>query len=163
MKKEILITILCTSLMLVTPFTSIAQENKVSNNLPEQPNDVDGLVVQIRTVVNDILVKYGHIPLVRSLCNMINNILSWYPGNILYCILLFILAVPLASLLLIIGWWYRNLFYLVILILHEFDSNCPPKTPFFFDWSSSFQSIYTMLETKDNLTNTFDGCPCLQE
>ena len=41
MKKEILITLCCASLILVTPLTGVAQESTVSSNLPEQPNDVD--------------------------------------------------------------------------------------------------------------------------
>lgn len=36
MKKPILITLCCVCLMLVTPLTSVAQENTVSSNLPEQ-------------------------------------------------------------------------------------------------------------------------------
>ena len=41
MKKPILITLCCASLMLLTPLVGVAQENTVSNNLSEQPNDVD--------------------------------------------------------------------------------------------------------------------------
>ncbi len=163
MKKIILITILCASLMLITPLTSVAQENKISNNLSDKP-DIDGLVVQIRTAVDEILQKYGHIPMVRSQCDVILNTLDWFPGNIVFCIILFILLIPLALLAMyFLGTgndYYWQLFgALSFAVAWTLDSNCPPGTPF-FNWP--FQTIYTMLETKFNI-NTFDDCPCLQE
>ena len=56
MKKPILITLLCTCLMLVTPLVGVAQENKISNNPSEQP-DIDGLVSHLRVVIDEILEK----------------------------------------------------------------------------------------------------------
>ncbi len=47
MKKTILITLCCVSLIFVTPFTTVAQENTVSNNLLEQ-SDIDDLVPHIK-------------------------------------------------------------------------------------------------------------------
>jgi len=41
MKKEILITLLCAGLMLVTPFTTVARENKITSNISEQPDIED--------------------------------------------------------------------------------------------------------------------------
>ena len=89
MKKEILIAIVFASLMLFTPFTTAAQENKVSNNLSEQP-DVEGVVAQLLVVINEILQKYGHNPMVRSLFNLILDLI-WYPGKIIICVFLYII------------------------------------------------------------------------
>lgn len=97
MKKSILITLLCAGLMLVTPLSSVAQENKISNNIPDMPDDVDDFVAQIRIVVNEILEKYGYIPMVKSLCNMVLNTLDLF-GNIIICIFLYILYIPVKSL-----------------------------------------------------------------
>ena len=155
MKKEILITLCCASLMLVTPLTSIAQENTVSSNLPEQPNDVEGLVAQIRTVIDEILQRYGHIPMVRSLCNVILNTLGLL-GDLTICIIIIITALLTMPFI-----WYSYFIHsLFILCLLVVDDYCPPYNNLIS--KLSFQSIYTMLETKDNI-NTFDGCPCLQE
>jgi len=158
MKKEILITLLCAGLMLVTPFTTIAQENKVSSNLTDNP-DINGLIVQIRTVVNEILQKYGNIPMVRSLCNVIFNILDSF-GLVLFCLFLEIILWPLVIidtiLFGVIGELPYYLTLMCFLIAWIIDTECPD--PF----KQSFQSIYTMLETKDNI-NTFDCCPCLEE
>ena len=159
MKKEILIALLCAGLMLVAPFTVVAQENTVSNNLPEQPNDVEGLVAQIKTVIDEILQRYGHIPIVRSLCNVIFNILDSF-GLVLFCLFLEIILWPLVIidtiLFGVIGELPYYLTLMCFLIAWIIDTECPD--PF----KQSFQSIYTMLETKDNI-NTFDCCPCLQE
>jgi len=99
MKKEILITLLCAGLMLVTPFITIAQENKVSNNLPEKP-DIEGLVAQIRVVIDKILQKYGHIPIINNVCSVILKLLELI-GKIIFCITLLIIEIPLAILFLI--------------------------------------------------------------
>ena len=164
MKKTILITLLCASLMLVTPLTSVAQENTISSNIPDIPDDIKGLVEQIRAVADELYEKYGYIPMVMNLCNIIFISLDLI-GQILLCIFLTMITIPL---LLIVAVVFAILNVippiaggLLFIILSNYDRNCPPGTPF-FDWFSSFQSIYTMLETKDNI-NTFDGCPCLQE
>jgi len=62
MKKEILIACICIILILITPFTVVAEENKITSNIVEEP-DVDGLVDQIRFVINEILQNYGHLPI----------------------------------------------------------------------------------------------------
>ena len=163
MKKPILITLLCTGLMLVTPLSGVAQENKISNNISEQSN-IEGLVAQITTVIDEILQRYRHIQVVKGLCNVVINSLGLIV-DIIFCIILFIILILFFLLMLfitnIIGFIPYYLSSLVFALFLKYDNNCPPKTPFFFDWFSSFQSIYTMLETKDNLTQSFDGCPCL--
>ena len=169
MKKTILITLCCASLMLVTPLVGVAQQNQVSNNLPEQPNDVEGLVAQIRVVIDEILQRYGDIPMVRSLCNLIIK-LDWFPGIIVSCIFLWMIFISSMVILgkidnilygLNINISLLRIFLVPFLILASIlNNNCPPSTPIFWDWS--FKSLYTLSETKDSI-NTFDGCPCLQE
>ena len=160
MKKEILITLLCADLMLVTPFTTIAQENKVSSNLTEKP-DINGLIVQIRTVVNEILQKYGNIPMVRGLCNVILNSLGlfvfWLICEIIFIICLLFVPVVWFCVIMGLGYIGQNIAWYISTIASTLDRECPDN-PF----EQSFHSIYTMLETKDNI-NTFDGCPCLEE
>ena len=51
MKKEIIIALVCAGLMLVTPFTTIAQENKVSSNLIEQP-DIEPKDYLFQTIID---------------------------------------------------------------------------------------------------------------
>ena len=164
MKKTIFITLLCAGLMLVTPFITIAQENKVSNNLPEKP-DIEGLVAQIRVVIDKILQKYGHIPIINNVCSVILKLLELI-GKIIFCITLLIIEIPLAILFLIfevLGIYNICELFLGLLILtaSTFDSNCPPSTPL-NNLLLPFQSLYTLLETKD-ITNLAKDCPCLQE
>jgi len=169
MKKPILITLCCTSLMLVTPFTTVAQENRISSNLQEEPN-IDRLVAQIRTVVDEVLQRYGHIQIVKGICS---GILRFLDNSVfktiwrIFCTLLFyFVAIPLGMLVMIILFILKPYDYsymitfLTFLIFISWAAICS-------DYSITksilpFQSIYTMLETKDNI-NTFDGCPCLQE
>ena len=162
MRKDILVAFALSSLLMITPLTGTAQENKLSGNLTEQP-DIDVLVAQIRTVINDVLENYRHMPIISSLCDVILN-LTWYPGNILYCVFLMgiiiLLTITFFMAFLIFLVIPPNLLDLLIIFRNEYFINCPPANPF-FDWPS--KSLYTMFETEDNLTNTFDGCPCLQE
>jgi hypothetical protein len=166
MKREILITLLCAGIILITPLTSVAQENKISNNPSEQP-DIDGLVSQLRIIIDEILEKYGHIPIVANLCNMIFNSFSFI-GNYLICITILILLIPLAILFLIvdslglnIAWWVVFLvsFELVSLYLLL----CPPSITIpFINLETPFKSLSTLTETKD-ITNLIEDCPCIQE
>ena len=164
MDKPILIALICASLILVTPFTGVALENTVYNNLPEQPDDVEGLVAQIRTVIDEILQRYGHIPMVNNLANEILNLLGLI-GKTIFCIFLVIITIPA---LLIFTFFFanfditlQNIGGLLLILLIILDRQCPQPTSL-NNLLPSFQSIYTMLKTTDN-TNTFHGCPCLQE
>jgi hypothetical protein len=164
MKKPILITFCCAGLMLVTPLVGVAQENTVSNNLSELPNDVEGLVAQIRTVVDEILQRYGHIPIIAKQCGIILNLLELV-GYMIICIFLIMLFIPvfiLHTVFLLLRLEYLRQYMAMFtvgigLLTYVF---CPPYNEFIS--KLPFQSIYTMLETKDNI-NTFDGCPCLQD
>ena len=159
MKKEILSTLLCAGLILVTPFTTIAQENKISSNLIEQPY-IEGLVAQIRTVVNEILQKYGHIPIVRNLCNHILGILD-NPIIKVVCILLLIISIPIQALLLLLAfifWDYALVFWgWMLLIATTWDLECAP-----YFTSKSIQPLKTIsiLTVKNDFFKI--DCPCLQ-
>ena len=158
MRKEILITFAIASLLLITPLTGIAQENKVSNNLIEQP-DIDGLVAQIRTVANEILEKYGHIPIISSLCNMILNSLNlivlWVICWVIYIICF--LFIPIIWFCFLMGLYIgQTILWYILAVAMIIDSECPDL------FSPPIKSIYTMLNVDDN-TQSFDDCACLQE
>jgi hypothetical protein len=158
MKKEVFISILCAGLMLVTPFTTIARENKISNKILEQLDDVDGLVTQIRTVVNQILQKYGHIPVVKDLCNVILNSLGLV-GRIIFCVFLYILLIPLTLLagiflVLEIDYLWHIFGGLAIIISLMTSLECSGY------FNPSFKSLYTLSGTNDILEL---DCSCLQE
>ena len=162
MKKPILITLCCATLMLVTPLTSIAQENKVSSNLTDSP-DIDGLVTQIRTVVDEILQKYSHIPIISSLCNIILNTLSLI-GNVIICIFLIMLAIPIFILYGVFKYLRLDILLVRITLAAVFIGMviydyCSPFNKFIS--KLPFQSLYTLSEPRD-ITNLARGCPCLQ-
>ena len=161
MKKPFLITFLCASLILVTPFTGVAQENKVSNTLTEHP-DIDGLVAQIRVVINEILQKYGHIPIVNNLLQSIISLLLLF-ARITLCIFLIIIGIPIVILFFILfflGMSPDYLLFYVTLIFSTLDDFCLTYRPFIS--KLQLQSIVTQLET-DNITYSAKNCPCLQE
>jgi hypothetical protein len=163
MKKYVLIAILCAGLMLVTPLTGIASENKVSNNLPEYPDDVDGLVTELRVMIDEILEKYGHIPMISNLCNVILS-LSNVIGKIIFCIAIIIIEIPIIILMLLFalsGFHYPATYMQGLLLgfILTYDDNCPPGTP--LSLKLPLKSIYTRLETND--ISDFNECPCLQE
>jgi len=175
MKKEILITIFFTNLLIVTPFSIVARENTISNNLSEQ-TDVEKLVFQIRTTVNEILQNYGHIPVVKGLCKMILNLI-WYPGKMLKCTS-FIIYIQFIGIILCLAFvseaffelcfyqlWALQIYFAILYI----ESGCFPIGLFIFlgwvpdEWPwGLYKSIYIMLETKD-ITNLAIDCTCLQE
>ena len=157
MKKEILITLLCAGLMLVTPLTGIAQENKISNNISEQSN-IEGLFAQITTVIDEILQRYGHIQVVKGLCNVVLNSLGLV-GRIIFCVFLYILLIPLtllAGIFLVLEFDYlwRIFGGLAILISLRTSIECSGY------FNPSFKSIYTLSGTND--ISEID-CSCLQE
>jgi len=134
MNKEILIASLFIGILLVTPFSVVARENTISTNLTEQP-DLEGLVAQLRVVIDDILQKYGHIPIVNNLCNIILGI-SDIIGRMIYCIFLIIILIPLVILFLIFNENEEVSYSLMVFIFisaSEYDLNCPPGNPFFWD------------------------------
>jgi hypothetical protein len=106
MNKKILIILVCVNLLLITPFTVVAQENKISSNITEQPN-IKGLVTNLRVIVKEILQKHGHNSIVSYLCNRTIDSL---------CIVGFILG--------LMFFWYSFLFlfwFIVGIIMGEPD------------------------------------------
>ena len=95
MKKHILIALVCASLMMITPFTVVAQENKITGNLIEEPN-VDRLVAQI-------LNKYEQNPIVNKFGDLIKYLLELIV-NIVKSILQFMFIIVVGILLFIILW-----------------------------------------------------------
>ena len=158
MKKEILIACICIILILITPFTVVAEENKITSNIVEEP-DVDGLVDQIRFVINEILQNYGHLPIIKSLCNMILNTMNLLQ-RILYCILLYVLFVPIAMLMvffLSVGWTWGIGYFMIMFafgLAMIIDSEC---TRYF-----SLKSFPIITELKEK-SNVVSECPCMQE
>ncbi|MBW2966677.1 hypothetical protein KY342_06255 [Candidatus Woesearchaeota archaeon] len=164
MKKEILITLLCAGLMLITPFTVVAQENKITANIVEEPN-IDGLVAQIRVVIDEIMEKYRHIPMVSNLCNVILNIIGLF-GLIILCIFFISIAILLGLVVVILIYsnfdeaaYYIAAFVLIILL--ELNKYCNPFYPP-FNLKLASKSISTLKDI-DDITNLAKGCPCLQE
>ena len=160
--KKILITIFCASLILVTPLSGVAQDNKISNILFEQPG-IDGLVYQLRVVIDEILEKYGHIPMVRALCNVILNSLGLI-GLILYCIIFFIIAILLGLVFLIFA--IMGLYYvpsliaqIVFIILMDLIYYCNEPI---INLKIPIISLYKTLET-NKIIKLIKDCPCLYE
>ena len=161
MKKHVLIAFAIASLLLITPLTGIAQENKVSSNLSEQP-DINGLVSQLRVVIDEILEKYGHILMIRTLCNMILNSLGII-GLWLLCTFILIYVILFGLIALVLSFLNFNIVAeyivaIVFVILLELDSNCPT----IWDFIQPFKSLFTLSKTND-FTNLIENCPCLQE
>ena len=161
MNKTTLFTILCASLMLITPLTSVAQENKISSNLQEEP-DIDGLVAQLHVVIDEVLQRYGHILMVSNLCNVLLDILGWI-GTIVFCIFLVLLVLPLILLFFLLLRLDIGSYSLIVFILFIFSITsryCNPLN--FLNFQLSHQSIFALSETIDS-TNQLDDCLCLQE
>jgi hypothetical protein len=163
MKKEILIATLFASLMLVTPFTVVARENKVSDNLNDEI-DKEELVVQIRTVVEEVLQKYGHIPMIRNIANRIFSLLDMN-NLILYCIFLLMIALPLLLIVVIIFIITENLppylGGLLFVTVAIYDRECSPPTSL-INLITPLKTIFTLTKITDTI-NLLKDCPCLQE
>jgi methionine-rich copper-binding protein CopC len=108
MMKKILITLVCATLMLITPFTVVAHENKITSTLIEESN-VDRIVAQIKTRIDEKLEKYES---KSNLTNLMEIILYLSDVNldrivqlVLTIILSFILSflIPLTIITFILG------------------------------------------------------------
>ena len=147
------------SISVILLFLGVTVNPAIATVEPEkQPDDVEGLVAQIKDVVNEIQAKYGHIPMVRGLCNMIHSALGLV-GNFLICTLLMLILVPCALLMMFfglvlrmeyVGYIFANICLYIIVLSGDY---C---TPYNIQISEiPFNSLYTLSETKD--------CPCLEE
>jgi len=82
-KKTILIALCCASLMLITPFTVVAQENKISRNLTEKL-ETERFVSQIRTRINEKKEKYKSIPKLSNILEIILHLILYLLDIILF-------------------------------------------------------------------------------
>jgi len=160
MNKKILVACLCVTLMLITPLV-VAKENKITTNIMEEsivvePNvdDIEGLVAQLRVVINEILQDYGHISMIRNQCNKIVDVLDSF-GLIVYCIFLCVLFLPLFIIVLFmnfLGLWgtyiFNNILWLTLGIAMTIDLDCLS--------SGSNLSLNSM-------SNLINECPCMQQ
>lgn len=165
--KKILVACLCIILMLITPFTVIARGNKVTSNLIEE-SDVEGLVAQLRVVINEILQEYGYIPMIRTICNKIVDVLDSF-GLILYCIFLIVLMIPVAIIFLILYFLGLRGTYIflyvgsIILALSvEFDFNCHKLVSSNL-FLKSLSNIFSIDTSDSSILTGLDECPCMQQ
>jgi hypothetical protein len=102
MKKSILIALFCVSLMLITPLTVVAQENKIRSIITENPV-VDRFIAQINNRINDNMGKYENKPNLPIILDFIRFLLKlvFFPLQFFVSILRFILAIILSPVFLI--------------------------------------------------------------
>jgi len=158
--------------MLITPFTTIALENKVSNNLPKQPNDVEGLVAQIRVVIDEILEKFRHNSKVVNQCDIILKLLVLIikllllPFRLVFCI--FFIIFSSALIMVLVKLWDKfpeleNEIWMMVFFLDIIWAfTCAPSS---FPFKSSILSLKTkyIISEPNYITKSFYSCPCVQE
>jgi len=169
MKKKILIAIICANLIFITPFTVVAKENKINNNMIARLN-IEGLVSKIRVLLDKILERYGQIKIVNNLCNLINEVLEKI-SLFLFCALFGILvAIPLAIIMLIMffsgltnSYIGQAIFFALFSIFFIWDFNCNFITfPVDIFQSLPFNSISPLINKKI-YTEFSENCSCLHE
>jgi hypothetical protein len=97
MKKYILITMFFVSLMLITPLTVVAQENKIKSIITENPV-VDRFIAQINNRINDNKGKYENkqnLPIIWEFLRFLLK-LVFFPLQLFVSIFKFILAIILS-------------------------------------------------------------------
>jgi hypothetical protein len=165
MKKGIIIVLACASLMLVTPFTVVARENKVISNLSDNQY-IEGIVSQLRFVFNEIFQNYGYTSRVANLCNVILNILGFF-GLFLTCIGLFFILLIIEICMFISVFFrftgpFEDFFTEAFLFLNPiFDSLCFPSSTL-NNLKIPLKSLYILSETKD-IASLANKCSCLLE
>jgi len=135
-----------------------------------EPNvdDIEGLVTQLRIVINEILQDYGHIPIIRNLCNKIVDVLDSF-GLILYCIFLIVLMIPVGIIFVILYFLGLRgtyiLLYVGSIILWlsvEFDKNCLLliSSNLFI---KSLSNIFSIDTSDSSILTELENCPCMQQ
>jgi hypothetical protein len=167
MKKEIIIVIICSGLIFFTPFTSIAKENTLTNDLIKHTNNLSNLVNKMRFQIDEILEKYGHLPMVSLLCNQILNGFGPFLTG-LVCIsynMLFLISFSLFFFFIqidiqeIAGFAYI-LCVISIYTLHGNKCIYPVGlVEYFLDYVFGEKTLPEI----DLLSNQIDKCPCLDE
>ena len=149
--------------VVVQPAIAIVQPEKIV--IESDVDDVEGLVAELRIVINEILHKYGHIPMIRTQCYKIIDVLNSFK-ILINCILIIILAIPLIIivfsmlvLLIVENYLFQNLFYLLVAMLAYFDVNCRGNyLPF-----KSLSNINRIVASDSSSLTEIDVCPCMKE
>ena len=163
MNKKILLAVGITIL-----FLGLAIQPSVATVPPKKIDvepDIEGLVTQLRVVINEILQDYSHIPIIRTLGNKIINILSLL-GSIIICISLILLVSSLVIIFIIMGilGLKDNDIYsaLSIMILGLAISTMVFCSGYFIQFKTL--SNINRLYASDSPTLTgLDECPCMQD
>ena len=100
-KKQIIISLICAALVFITPFVVVAQENEITEN-QKYESDLEGLVDQLKILINDILDNFGQFKLIKTLCNIILGALDTIVLLFLCFVFGMLVALPLALLMLIL-------------------------------------------------------------
>ena len=137
-------------------------------------NNAKELVAQLQVVINGILNDYGHIPIIRTLSNMIYNIIViiW---RILYCTWLAISMILCSATIvfLMIFTTYFPAYYILWMYayIHYFDLYCFPDiksshtlflNSFFKIYGIDISDISTLTGLKGE-SDIADRCPCMLE
>lgn len=151
MKKVIFFAFVFASLILIAPITTIAQENRVSRNISEQP-DIDRLVSDIRNEIGKIMERFGYLPMVETMSSIILNLIQ----NIyeMLCVIFIMVGIFIDSLLNHI-WLETGKRFNAIRTLGS--------TIFLTAWVLCIAPFQITLSKSNDLTNSINDCPCLQE
>ena len=96
-KKNILIAILCATILMLVPFTSISSASVSGSNTKVEVIEDTYSVIQeyiqeeLHELINLLLLNYGHIPQIVAVCNELLELISPdYPGDA-FCFMLLVL------------------------------------------------------------------------
>jgi hypothetical protein len=92
MNKKILILFIFASLMLMTPITAVARENKLIDNFKDQP-DAERIIIQIMSTANKMKEKYNYVSKASNTSGIILNLLSLIV-RIFYYIIYYMVWIP---------------------------------------------------------------------
>jgi hypothetical protein len=129
---------------------------------------LEELVNQLQVLVDIILKNYGHISIVKNLCNMILGALETIALLVFCFVFGLFVALPLAILMLILfftgvtnSYLGQAIFFAMFSIFFIWDYNCNFITfPVDLLFKSSINPVSNILDKNDILD--FEGdCPCL--
>ncbi|KYK33344.1 MAG: hypothetical protein AYK22_09085 [Thermoplasmatales archaeon SG8-52-3] len=151
MKKVIFFAFVFASLILIAPITTIAQENKVTNNISEQTFK-ESLITQIKDLTDKILQKYGHLPMVKVVSFYIQFIFLQILDTLCYFT---IICAIFIDILLNHIWLETGKRFNAIRTLGG--------TIFLTAWVICIAPFTITLPKNNEITNSIKDCPCLQE
>ena len=131
---------------------------------------MEELVNQLQELIDRILQKYGQIPLVKNLCNVILGVLETIALFVFCFVFGLFVALPLAILMLILfftgmtnTYLGQAIFFAMFAIFFIWDFNCNFITfPVDLLFKSIINSASEILDTNDIL-DLAGNCPCLEE